>query len=503
MIRGRRPRSFWLITSLLLLGLTITVTLAPAAEAAAAYSPPSDAWTRFQSDLNAAEGQATGSGVTIALLSTGADSTVPGLAGKVINGPDYIFKPRAAQAGMLGTLTASFFIGVPGIAAGAAPDARILAIRTEPDYTEPGAQSFVNDQNSALRSEAEGIRYAAGHGAQVILLDYISEEAPASDLLSAMSYALSRNVVIVAPAFPTTGSHTSAYAYPEGFPGVVGVSPVMLPGGSAPSNSTSGQSNNTVLISGPADAVPVSDTFEFQDFWSAACYVAATVALIKQRYPQLSPALVARALAMSARYRPRGGYSPSVGFGVLDPNDAILDAGTLARLTVSAPGGAPGAVAAVAHFGGAPPGVISALPPVGRVAYLYWALIAVGAVLLGTGVALSARRLRARSRNRSGGSPQFVPADAGQPAAAQPDPWAYPAPQVAPPMFSAPGYPARTNPEPGYLPPPPPPPPPAAAPSAPWDPAPPPRPAAAPSAPWEPAPPPDVPQSPESWEAPR
>ena len=114
MIHGRRRRSSWLITSLLLFGLTVTVTLAPAAEAAAAYTPPPDAWTRFQSDLNAAEGLATGNGVTIALLSTGADPTVPGLAGKVTNGPDYIFKPQVAQAGMLGTLTASFFAGVPG-----------------------------------------------------------------------------------------------------------------------------------------------------------------------------------------------------------------------------------------------------------------------------------------------------------------------------------------------------------------------------------------------------
>jgi hypothetical protein len=463
--RERKHRPLWLITSLLL-GLAVTVTLAPAAEAAAAYSPPSDAWARFQSDMNAAQGLATGNGVTVALLSTGADPTVPGLAGKVVNGPDYIFKPQAAPAGMLGTLTAAFFAGSPGIAAGAAPGARILVVRTEPDNTEPGAQSFYNDQNTALRVEAEGIRYAAGHGAQVILLDYSSQEGPALDLQSAVSYALSRKVVIVAPAFPTTGSHPSPYDYPQGFPGVVGVSPVMLPGGIAATTPVSGQSNNSVLISAPADAAPVSDTMELDNFWSAACYVAATVALIKQRYPQLSPALVARALAMSARYRPRGGYSTSVGFGVLDPNDAILDAGTLARLTVSAPG-APGTVAAAAHFGGAPPGVVSALPPVGRIASLYWALIGLGAVLLGTGAALSARRLSKRSRDQRGGSRQVVPVYAGQPVAVQ-DPWA---------AYQAP--PATWNP----------------APPAPWN--------RAPQAPWDPAPPPDAPQSPQGWVDPR
>jgi hypothetical protein len=480
-MRERRRRALWPITSLLL-GLAVAMTLAPAAEAAAAYSPPSDAWARFQSDMNAAQGMATGNGVTIALMSTGADPTVPGLAGKVANGPDYIFKPQAATAGMLGTLTAAFFTGSPGNAAGAAPDAHILVVRTEPDSTEPGAQSFYNDQNTALRIEAEGIRYAAGHGAQVILLDYSSQEGPSLDLQSAVSYALSRKVVIVAPAFPTTGSHSSPYAYPQGFPGVVGVSPVMLPGGIAPSSLVTGQSNNTVLISAPADAAPVSDTMELDSFWSAACYVAATVALIKQRYPQLSPAMVARALAMSARYRPSGGYSPSVGFGVLDPNDAILDAGTLARLSVSAPGGASGTVAATAHFGGTQPGVISALPPVGRIAYLYWALIAVGAVLLGTGAALWARRLRKRSQDQRGGSRQVVPAYAGPPASAQPDPWAA---HQARPALTQPDLWAAHQ-----------------APPGPWNPAPPPW-ERAPQAPWDPAPPPGVPQSPEGWVGPR
>ena len=229
----------------------------------------------------------------------------------------------------------------------------------------------------------------------------------------------------------------------------------------------------------------VSDTVELENFWSAACYVAATVALIKQRYPQLSPALVARALAMSARYRPHGGYSPSVGFGVLDPNDAILDAGTLARLTVSAPGGAPGTVAATAHFGGAPPGVISALPPVGRVAYLYWALIAVGAVLLGTGAALSARRLWKRSQDQRGGSLQVVPAYAGEPTSVQPDPWAaYPAPPA--PWNPAPQAPRDRAPQ-----------------APPWDQTPQASVDRTPQAPWNPAPPPDAPQSPESWVDPR
>jgi len=56
---------------------------------------PSGAWARFQSDLNGAEGLATGRGVTIALLSTGGGpapgSSAPGPppAGPPYPGPPY------------------------------------------------------------------------------------------------------------------------------------------------------------------------------------------------------------------------------------------------------------------------------------------------------------------------------------------------------------------------------------------------------------------------------
>ena len=201
------------------------------------------------------------------------------------------------------------------------------------------------------------------------------------------------------------------------------------------------QRNNSVLISGPADTVAASATgWELDDFATAAAYAAATVALIKERYPALRPALVARALAMSARYRPHGGYAPSVGFGVLDPYDAVIDAGRLAASTVTAAGGQ-GAVAAGTRFGGGPPGPVSAMPPAGPLPALFWALLGVGAVLLVTVAALSARRLRKRSQDqRGGGSRQVVPAYAGQPALAQPDPWAaYQAPPATNPAPPAPG----------------------------------------------------------------
>ena len=282
------------------------VALPPGAAAAPSYAAPFGAWAQFQSDLNGAEGLATGRGVTVALLSTGADTS--GFGGRVSNGPDYIAKPTIALTHALGTLTAGLILGVPGAVRGVAPDARILALRIQPDFYEQGAAAFFSGQDPVNIQAVDGqaIRYAVSRGAQVIVIDSVSYQSASPELLSAVSYALSRNVVIVAPVPASAPKWSWEYQYPSGLPGVIGVSAVMLPGGEPPFSAFTAQRNNSVLISGPADTVAASATgWELDDFATAATYVAATVALIKERYPALRPALVARALAMSARYRPR------------------------------------------------------------------------------------------------------------------------------------------------------------------------------------------------------
>ena len=54
------------------------------------------------------------------------------------------------------------------------------------------------------------------------------------------------------------------------------------------------------------------------------------VALIRSRYPALSPALVAQALITSTAHRPSGGYSTGTGFGEVDAAAALRAAGRLA-----------------------------------------------------------------------------------------------------------------------------------------------------------------------------
>jgi hypothetical protein len=202
--------------------LASLLALRPGAAAAPSYALPSGAWARFQSDLNGAEGLATGRGVTIALLSTGADAS--GFGGRVSNGPDYIAKPTIALTHALGTLTAGLILGVPGAVRGVAPDARVLALRIQPDFYEQGATSFFSGQDpvNIQAVDARAIRYAVGHGAQVIVVDSVSYQSASPELLSAASYALSRNVVIVGIAIGSADKQNWKYESPRGFRGSSG-----------------------------------------------------------------------------------------------------------------------------------------------------------------------------------------------------------------------------------------------------------------------------------------
>src|SRR5262249_21388804 len=125
----------------------------------------------------------------------------------------------------------------------------------------------------------------------------------------------------------------------------------------------------------------------------ASALVAGVAALIRSRYPRLSPALVTQAIVGSARRSPHRGYSPATGFGEVDAVAALGRAGRLARA-----GGHPAqsaGLAATAHFGGGPGGPVMVLPSdTARIAVL--TLIAAAALVLSIGTigTLAVRRRR-------------------------------------------------------------------------------------------------------------
>ncbi|WP_067804213.1 S8 family serine peptidase [Actinomadura formosensis] len=288
-----------------------------------------------------------GGGVTVAVLDTGVDAEQPDLAGSVTSGPDYTRgagPPGVAPKRLHGTNMASIIAGHghgPGGALGmigVAPAARLLSVRVILERDEPGFAEFTGGARFA-GTIAQGIRYAADHGADVVNLS-LGRSYPTPREREAVAYAIRRNVVVVAAAGNAAGSEAvergagrgghPRYSYPASFPGVISVAAVDAEGRHvAFSNRNSG-----VVVSAPG--VQIIGAGPDGRYWigdgtsPATAFVSGVAALIRSRHPGLAPALVAQAIVTGTRDRPARGYDRGVGFGRVDAAAALAASDALA-----------------------------------------------------------------------------------------------------------------------------------------------------------------------------
>jgi subtilase family protein len=379
----------------------LACTALTTAPPALAGNPASGA-SALSAELTAAWRITEGRGVTVAVLDTGVDQ-VQQLTGRLAVGPDYA--PQANEDKSEGTTLAVGIAGSGSTSSGAfgqigrAPEARILSVRVTP-ASSAGASHYFQD-GVWQQNEARGIRYAVQHGAQVITLENLGYDDDA-ELLTAVSLAVTRGVVIVTSA-DGFGSTPNGAEYPASLPGVVNVSYLVLHGEQSPGKHEGPAAANTsVLLTAPANSLPVdgpgSEPYTMFNQESALAWAAGTVALIKSKYPHLAPALVVRALAQSAQDAPRGGYSTTTGFGLIDPLGALKAAGRLTALTQTV--GSPTTAVQVyvgssQNFGGGTrlPVIEAVHHSVARLA-AYYALIGLGLVLLILAVVLMVRKPR-------------------------------------------------------------------------------------------------------------
>jgi subtilisin family serine protease len=299
--------------------------------------------------------------VTVAVLDTGVDTTVPDLSGSVTTGPDYTLgadPPGYQPPHLHGTFIASIIAahgsgpgqtdGVIGIA----PAAKVISVRVILDDQEPGLEAY-NDKPKFAGAIDRGVRYATAHGAQVINMSLGSSE-PSRAMQSAVAYAVSHGVVVVASAGNSgaPGQGYTPYSYPASFAGVISVGAATADGASA---SFSDRNSSVVVCAPGVDVIgsgPSGTYLQASGTSPAAAFVAGVAALIRSAYPRLTPAQVDQALVISARHRPADGYSPATGFGEVDALAALRVAGQLA--TVRAVAG----LAASRHFAAGSPGPV-------------------------------------------------------------------------------------------------------------------------------------------------
>ncbi|WP_283135612.1 S8 family serine peptidase [Rhizohabitans arisaemae] len=353
-------------------------------------------------DFKAAQDISTGKGTTIAIVGSGLDGAVNRLQSRLKASTDLADYGGAGKR-VLDTLLASFIIGgtkaTPALnVRGLAPDVSFISVRVEPedqDFTDgsTGWNRWWNDGKSADDFH-QGIRYAVDQGADVILVTWRWIRT-STDLNEAVAYAVSKGAVVVVNTVPVSDAKDREVIYPAGLPGVIGVAAIDA-SGKPVKGSTS--RNSGVLVAGTtADQTvvgPKGEEWTVRGASVAAAQVAAAVALVKSRYPDLGPSVVAQAIAGSTRRRPKGGYNVDVGFGVVNPEGALRKAGEFAAHAQAAtPGGA--VIDTAGYFGGGPGSQkINAIQHETTTLVLWGGLAGVGVVLLGVGAGLLATRRR-------------------------------------------------------------------------------------------------------------
>jgi type VII secretion-associated serine protease mycosin len=278
-----------------------------------------------------------GKGITVAVLDTGVEADHPDLVGNVLPAKDMIgFGASQGDRDWArhGTAMAGIIAGhghgpgdLDGVM-GIAPEAKILPVRV---ILEDGDAARGQARSTRGNALAEGIRWAADHGADVINLSLGDDSAsahpePAED--EAVQYALKKNVTVVASAGNggKKGDHTS---YPAAYPGVIAATAVDRFGTRADFSTRRWYAT----VSAPGVDIVIADPdHRYYEGWgtsAASAYVSGAVALIKAAHPGLTPAQIKQLLEDTARDAPVGGRDDSRGFGMVDPAAAIAAAGRL------------------------------------------------------------------------------------------------------------------------------------------------------------------------------
>jgi hypothetical protein len=245
---------------------------------------------------------ATGAGVKVAVLDSGADLAHEMLAGHLLPGFDFVdgdADPSEETNGLDDDLDGEVDEGfghgtfVAGLVLAVAPNAEVMPVRV-----------LDTDARGTVSSIAAGVEWAVRNGADVINLS-LGMDTRSGVLADAINYAIASGVVVVAAT--GNGSQPAAVSFPASMPGVVAVT-ATDPATQGPADFANGGPAATVAAPGASVVGPYPGgrygTWSGTSFSSALASGGA--ALVVQARPALVPAQVSARFRATARPAPAG-----------------------------------------------------------------------------------------------------------------------------------------------------------------------------------------------------
>jgi type VII secretion-associated serine protease mycosin len=266
-----------------------------------------------------------GQGVTIAIIDTGVDGSVPELQGAVVGGADFsglgsadgqtpVGSSNPDHGTMVASLAAGRGTGGENGVIGSAPQASILALSI----------GFGEGATSSDDQIAAAVRYAVDNGADVINMSLTRNTLDWPESWDdAFLYAMQHDVVVVAAA-GNRGNGTSSVGAPATMPGVLTVAGTDRNGSASFDASTQGM---TISVAAPSEDLVGVTPGGGHTLWGgtsgAAPIVAGIVALVRAAHPELDAANVIERIIATARDAGDTGTDPIYGYGLVDAAAAV------------------------------------------------------------------------------------------------------------------------------------------------------------------------------------
>jgi membrane-anchored mycosin MYCP len=276
---------------------------------------PQDQWATLRLAPDHAWTYTRGAGVTVAVVDSGVDASLPALSGRVTEGTDIVSGTGRGDTDCLGSGTVMASIVAArsdqggGSVTGVAPDATILPVRLVTTNSRAGSA----DQVAA-------IQFAVSAGAKVIALgSFVTPSDPA--VAAAIAQASSHDAVVVMAA-PSDSAQPAPLASAASAP-VLRVGGVGIDGTLTKKYATSivdvvapGKQVAGLGISGTGQVAASGTQY-------AVAFVAGEAALVRARFPGLTNEQVIRRIEATADRIGNSSPDPQFGWGLIDPGVSV------------------------------------------------------------------------------------------------------------------------------------------------------------------------------------